>query len=134
MNGHHHQDARLIGGESRGHLGGYGGVAEVSWVGQEVAVLSATELHPLHMGSRTLNCLIEGESNVFVVRVWPEVVVSELKESIQSERAKDGIKDIDPHTLELWKVSAIDEPLCEMTLLFSAQGLQLYRRQTQGSR
>ena len=41
-------DARLIGGESRGH----GELGE--------------------MGSRTLNCVIDSESNVFVVRVWPQ--------------------------------------------------------------
>ena len=81
-----------------------------------------------YMGSRMLNCLIEGESNIFVVRVWPEDVVSELKESIQSKRALDSLEGVGPHTLELWKVSAIDEPLCEMTSPFSAQGLQLYRR------
>jgi hypothetical protein len=81
------------------------------------------------MGSRKLNCLIEGESNVFVVPVGPEDVVSELKELIRSKRALDSLKDVGPHTLGLWKVSAIDEPLCEMTLLFSAQGLQPHQRQ-----
>jgi hypothetical protein len=75
-----------------------------------------------------LNCLIEGESTVFVVPVEHDDVVSELKEATQSKRALGSLKNVDPHTLKLWKVSAIDEPLCEMTLLFSAQGLQLYRR------
>ena len=58
-----------------------------------------------------LNCLIEGEYIVFVVPVEQNDVVSELKEFIQSKRALDSLKDVDPHTLELWKVSAIDEPL-----------------------
>ena len=77
-----------------------------------------------------LKCLIEGEDIVFPVTVVRDDEVSDLKEKIQSKRALDSLKDVGPHTLELWKVSAIDEPLqCEMTLLFSAQGLQLYRRQ-----
>ena len=70
-----------------------------------------------------LNCVIEGEHIVFVVPVGPEDVVSGLKELIQSKRALDSLKGVGPHTLELWKVSAIDEPLlCEMTLLSLAQG------------
>ncbi|KAF8330990.1 hypothetical protein F5887DRAFT_76515 [Amanita rubescens] len=56
-------------------------------------------------GSRLrLNCLIEGEYTVFVVTVehnW--VVFSDLKKVIQSERALDILKDVGPHTLELWK-------------------------------
>ncbi len=75
-----------------------------------------------------LKCLIEGEATVFPVTAVGDNEVSDLKEFIQSKRAKDTLKDVGPHILELWKVSAIDEPLCEMTLLFSAQGLQLYRR------
>ena len=70
-----------------------------------------------------LKCLIEGEDIVFAVTAVRDDEVSDLKEKIQSKRDKGSLKDIDPHTLELWKVSAIDEPLlCEMTLLFSAQG------------
>ena len=80
--------------------------------------------------SLQLNCLIEGEDIVFPVTVVRDDEVSDLKEKIQSKRVKGSLKDIDPHTLELWKVSAIEEPLCEMTLLFSAQGLQPHRRQT----
>ena len=68
-------------------------------------------------GSCRLNCLIEGESIVFVVTVGHDCVVSDLKEKIQRERAMDTLKDIGPHTLELWKVSAIDDPRCEVTLL-----------------
>jgi hypothetical protein len=59
-------------------------------------------------GSRRLNCLIEGKSIVFLVTVGHDCVVSDLKKEIR-ERALDILKDIDPHTLELWKVSAIDE-------------------------
>ena len=70
-----------------------------------------------------LNCVIEGENIAFVVRVGPEDAVSELKKLIQSERAQGTLKDVDPQTLELWKVSAADEPLiCEMTLLLSVKG------------
>ena len=76
----------------------------------------------------TLVCLIEGEAIVFPVTAVRDGMVGELKKLIQSKRALGSLKDIDPHTLELWKVSAIEEPLCEMTmaLLFSAQGLKLY--------
>ncbi len=70
--------------------------------------------------TRRLNCLIEGENTVFPVTAVCDDEFSDLKKSIQKERARSRLKDIDPHTLELWKVSAIDEPLCEMTLLFSA--------------
>ena len=73
-----------------------------------------------------LQCLIKGESIVFPVTVEQDDDVGELKEVVQSERALDSLKDVGPHTLELWKVSAIDESLCEMTWLLSAQGLQLY--------
>ena len=69
-----------------------------------------------------LKCLIEGEDIVFSVTAGCNDEVSDLKESIQGKRALGRLKDIDPHTLELWKVSAIDERLCEMTSLFSAQG------------
>ena len=80
------------------------------------------------MPTRRLKCLIAGEAIVFSVIVACDDEISDLKELIRSKRALGRLKDIDPHTLELWKVSAIEEPLCEMTLLFSAQGLQLYRR------
>ena len=69
-----------------------------------------------------LKCLIEGEDIVFPVTAVRDDEVSDLKEQTQSKRDKGSLKDIDPHTLELWKVSAIDELLHEMTLLFSAQG------------
>ena len=46
--------------------------------------------------------------------------VSDLKKSIRSERELDSLKDV-VFTLELYKVSAIDEPLREMTLLCFSQ-------------
>ena len=58
-----------------------------------------------------LNCLIEGEAIVFLVDVVRDISVSGLKEVIQSKRTLDSLKDVGPHTLELWKVSAIDESL-----------------------
>ena len=49
-------------------------------------------------------------------------MVSRLKELIQSKQAIDSIKDVGAHTLELWKMSAINKLLlCKVTLLFSAQ-------------
>jgi hypothetical protein len=36
-------------------------------------------------------------------------VVSELKKEIQGERAMDTLKNVGVHTLELWKVSAVNE-------------------------
>ena len=73
-----------------------------------------------------LKCVIEGEYIVFPVTVGQDCVVSDLKEEIKQEYAVT-FKDVDAHTLELWKVSAIDELLSEVTSLFSAQGLQPYR-------
>ena len=58
-----------------------------------------------------IKCLIEGETIVFPVTAGRDDEVSDLKEFIQSKRALDSLKDVDPYTLELWKVSAIDEPL-----------------------
>ena len=75
-----------------------------------------------------LKCLIAGETIVFPVTARCDDQVSDLKEFIRSKRALDSLKGVCPHTLELWKVSAIDEPVCEMTLLLLAQGLQLCRR------
>jgi hypothetical protein len=62
--------------------------------------------------SRRLHCLIAGQSIVFLVIMGCDYVVSELKGVIQKERGLD-MKDV--HTLELWKVSAIDELRCEVT-------------------
>jgi hypothetical protein len=69
--------------------------------------------------SRRLNCLIGGESVVFLVIMGCDNVVSGLKEEIQKRRALGPLKDVDPHTLELWKVSAIDESRCGVTWLAS---------------
>ena len=53
-------------------------------------------------------------------------MVSRLKELIQSKQEIDSLKDVGPHTLELWKMSAINKLLlCKVTLLFSAQGQNL---------
>ena len=46
-----------------------------------------------------------------------DCVVSELKEEIQGKRALDTLKNVGPHILELWKVSAIDESRSEVTWL-----------------
>ena len=66
--------------------------------------------------SRRLHCLIAGESIVFLAIMRCDYVVSEWKGVIQKERGLDTLKDVGPHTLELWKVSAIDELRCEVTL------------------
>ncbi|KAM6493348.1 hypothetical protein JOM56_011482, partial [Amanita muscaria] len=50
-----------------------------------------------------LKCLIEGEDIVFPVTAVGDNEVSDLKEFIQSKRALDSLKDVGPHTLELWK-------------------------------
>ena len=55
-----------------------------------------------------LNCLIEGEFIVFLVMPVVErdcPVVGDLKEVVQRARALSILKNVDPHTLELWKVS-----------------------------
>ena len=69
----------------------------------------ASSSAPSQDGFRRLNCLIKSESIVFLVTVGRDCVVSELKKEIQKERALDTLKNVGPHTLELWKVSVIDE-------------------------
>ena len=64
---------------------------------------------PSQGGSHRLNCVIEGESIVFIVTVERGWAVSDLKKEIKRERAEDTLRDVGAHTLELWKVSAIDE-------------------------
>jgi hypothetical protein len=64
---------------------------------------------PSQDGSRRLNCLIEGESIVFVVTAGHDWMVSDLNEDVQRKRAMSILKDVDPHKLELWKVSVINE-------------------------
>ena len=81
-----------------------------------------TSSAPIQDSSRQLNCLINRESIVFVVTVGCDCVVSELKEEIQRKRAMGILKDVDPHTLELWKVSTIDESRCEVTRLTPTTG------------
>jgi hypothetical protein len=56
---------------------------------------------------------------VFTVEVSCRIEIGDLKEVIQQKRALDILKDVGPHTLELWKVSAIDESQCEVTWLSS---------------
>ncbi|KAF8344478.1 hypothetical protein F5887DRAFT_1075528 [Amanita rubescens] len=60
-------------------------------------------LVPNQDGSLRLNCLIKGKYKVLIVTVGRDYVVSELKEVIQSEARHGTLKDVDPHTLELWK-------------------------------
>ncbi|KAF8348014.1 hypothetical protein F5887DRAFT_674717 [Amanita rubescens] len=57
------------------------------------------------MPTLRLKCLIEGEFIVFPVTAVCDDKVSDLEKSIQSERALDSLKDVGPHTLELWKVN-----------------------------
>ena len=64
-------------------------------------------------GSRRLCCLIESKSVVFTVEDSCRIEIGDLKKVIQRKRAMGILKDIDPHTLELWKVSAINELRCE---------------------
>ena len=72
---------------------------------------------PSQDGSRKLSCLIEGEPIVFAVTAGRDWVVSELKNAIKKERELDTLKNVGPHTLALWKVSAIDESRCDIGLL-----------------
>jgi hypothetical protein len=65
--------------------------------------------------SRRLRCVIESDSVVFTVEVSCRIEIGDLKKVIQRERAMGILKEIDPHKLELWKVSAIDESRCEVT-------------------
>ena len=74
---------------------------------EEQSLATGTMVDP--DGFRKLTCLIEGESNPFSVTVSRDHAVSVLKEEIAKKRERDILKDVDPQTLELWKVSAIDE-------------------------
>ena len=85
--------------------------------GVESPVLDSATTMPI---TRHLNCLIEGEDTVFTINAAGDHNVSDLRESIQKRQARDSLKDVGPDALGLWKVSAIDDPLCEMTWLFSA--------------
>jgi Crinkler effector protein N-terminal domain len=66
-----------------------------------------------------LNCLIKGESIIFPVTVERDWVVGKLKKKIKKQQELGTLKGIDPHTLELWKVSIIDESRCEVTWAYS---------------
>ena len=68
---------------------------------------------------RELNCLIEGESNVFQVIVAIHKKVGNLREEIQGKRERTTFKDVDHTALEPCKVSSIDEWLCEVALAYS---------------
>ena len=70
--------------------------------------MSAT-LVPSQDGSRRLNCVIKGESIVFSVTMGCDCVVGEFKKEIQRKREMDVLKDVGPHILDLWMVSAINE-------------------------
>jgi hypothetical protein len=73
---------------------------------------------PSQDGSHRPNCL-NGKSIVFLVTMGHNYVVSNLKEEIQGKRAMGVLKNIDSHTLELWKVSAINESRCKVIWLSS---------------
>ena len=81
----------------------------------------ATSSVPSQDGSRRLRCVIEHEPEpvVFTVEESCHIEIGDLKEVIQQKRALGILKDVGPHTLELWKVSAIDESRCEVTWLSS---------------
>ena len=68
-----------------------------------------------------LNCLIEGQGVFFPVAALYDDKVGKLKNCIKRQCAL-SFEGVDAHLLELWKVSAIDDSLCEITLLSSAQG------------
>ena len=59
---------------------------------------------------------------VFTVEESCRIEVEGLKEVIQRKRALSTLKDVDPHTLELWKVSTINESRCEVTRLTPTTG------------
>lgn len=65
-------------------------------------------------GVLKLQCLIESESTVFDARVpHASATVGDLKEAIQKKRELGVLKGVDPVTLELWRVGALDKVNCE---------------------
>ncbi len=58
--------------------------------------------------SYQFNCLIEGEFITFTVIMDRNYVVDRLKRVIQDMRQRAALKDVDPPTLDLWKVSATE--------------------------
>jgi len=59
-----------------------------------------------------LNCLIDGEVNGFTVTAVCSDDVGDLKNKIKGKCAAT-FEGVDAHNLALWKVSAIDDPLCQ---------------------
>ena len=72
---------------------------------------------PKQNGSHWLHCVIEPECEPVVSTVEEPccIKIGDLKEVIQQKWAIDIPKDIDPLTLDQWKVSVIDELQCEVT-------------------
>jgi len=70
---------------------------------------------PSQDGFPWLNCLIENDPFLFPVEGSYCAPIGVLKEAIQRMRAMDILKDVGPHTLDLWKVSAIDESRREVS-------------------
>jgi hypothetical protein len=60
------------------------------------------------------NCLIENDSIVFPVAGTFSAPIGVLKVAIQELRAMDILKDVGSQTLDLWKVSTIDESRYEV--------------------
>ena len=78
---------------------------------------STTSGAPMSLGGDDLRllCVIEGETEAFLIDVegasWhnPRYMVGDLKKRIQEERKDGSLSGVDPHSLVLWKVRAIDE-------------------------
>jgi len=69
------------------------------------------------MALASLIVLSKANLSFFVGR---HCVVSDFKIKIQRERAMGILKDVDPHMLEMWQVSVIDESQCAVTWLTPA--------------
>jgi hypothetical protein len=52
----------------------------------------------------TLNCLVEGDKNVFLIRISRDAYIDRLTELIYEKRKKGLFRDIDPADLTLLKV------------------------------
>ena len=69
-----------------------------------------------------LLCVIEDETEVFAVDIegplWhnPKSNVGHLKKKIQEERKYGPLGGVDPHSLLLWKVRAIEDSRCQTML------------------
>jgi hypothetical protein len=62
---------------------------------------------PTQDESRRIYCLIEGDYNVFPVDVKHNWDVCDLQEAIQKKRKDSILMNVDPFTLEVWKVSTL---------------------------